>query len=110
MSVRVYGTHLLSPIIFFMVGVLGSFIYFYLLKQFENTFIVRAFAKLSNYTVSLLCIHIFVYVCVKKLQAIVNFNDSFYTLIAFFTALCIGIVLKNFFIIMEQRIEFTKYL
>ncbi len=110
MSVRVYGAHLLSPIIFFIVGVLGSFIYFYLLKLFENTFIVRTIAKISNYTVSLLCIHVFIYACVKKLQAILNFNDSFYTLMAFFTALCIGIALKNFFIIMEERIGFTKYL
>ncbi len=110
MSVRVYGSHLLSPIIFFVIGILGSFIYFYLLKRLENTFIVRVFAKLSNYTVSLLCTHVFVYYCVRKLQLIVNFDDRFYTLIAFFTALCMGIILKNFFTTMEQRIAFTKYL
>lgn len=110
MSVRVYGSHLLSPIIFFVIGILGSFIYFYLLKRLENTFIVRVFAKLSNYTVSLLCTHVFVYYCVRKLQLIVNFDDRFYTLIAFFTALCMGIILKNFFTTMEQSIAFTKYL
>lgn len=110
MSVRGYGSHLLSPIIFFIVGVLGSFIYFYLLKWLENTFIVRVFARLGNYTVSLLCTHVFVYYCVRKLQAIVNFDDRFYSLFAFVAALCVGIILKRFFTAMEQRITFIKYL
>lgn len=110
MSVRVYGSHLLSPIIFFIVGVLGSFIYFYLLKWLENTFIVRVFARLGNYTVSLLCTHVFVYYCVRKLQAIVNFDDRFYSLFAFVAALCVGIILKRFFTAMEQRITFIKFL
>lgn len=110
MSVRVYGRHFLGPIIFFVIGVLGSFIYFYLLKRLENTFIVRVFARLGNYTVSLLCTHAFVYYCVRKLQAIVNFDDKFYSLIAFIAALCVGIIIKNLFIMLEQRIGFTKYL
>lgn len=110
MSVRVYGNHKLSPIIFFIIGVMGSFIYFYLLKFFEKTFIVKLLAKLGNYTVSLLCTHAFIYFYIRKLQDTLKFNNDVYQLFAFLTALCAGVLLKIFFEKLEKHIEFAKYL
>lgn len=110
MSVRVYGNHKASPAIFFVIGVMGSFIYFYLLKFFEKTFTIKLFAKLGNYTVSLLCTHAFIYFCIRKLQGVFEVNDDVYQFIAFFAALCTGILVKMIFEKLEKHIKFAKYL
>ena len=68
MSVRQYGqTPYLSPIIFILIGIIGSFLYCTLCIILEKCHLSRGLAYIGRISLTLLCSHMFVYGVIYKL-------------------------------------------
>lgn len=69
-SIRAYGNHaLLSPILFLLIGILGSFLYCLGCQLLEGTKIIRLLAYIGRTSLTLLCSHMICF------QAILAFSD-----------------------------------
>ena len=101
---------MLSPIIFLLNGIIGSYIFLNLIKLFENSIIIFCFAKLGKYTVTILCTHYFIFRFVMAALKGLNIHGFWFYFITLGAAVIIGIFLKEWVIKFEKYIPLAKYL
>jgi fucose 4-O-acetylase-like acetyltransferase len=108
-SIREYGNFVFSPLLYIVIGIIGTLIYLIVFKLSEITLVTRCFSLLGRKSLTIMCSHLLIFNVFSKFLTHI---DSKYVVSLFqiTAAIVFAVIISFFFKRFKNKISLFQYL